>query len=276
MSDPKKKKRKPEDESEEVSSSETTEGTEKKPRRKKVVLPPRAKSNRNEGKPPPVYAEDISVPVVSVASSCTSLSDNWKQGSDHVWNEAVINKAYADYCEKKANPTPKEKWKKSYDMKVKGLLAESQADLWLKQNGYKKLDKDAQMTSFSGAPRGTGFDGVWAKVTGIDKDGKEILDIYIIESKYDRSPIGVNDDGIVQMTDDWVRKNIDKVPQAHQKAVQDNLARGEQKKLLIRVLPDGSVDPKDVTAWDEDKFRQYNADLAAEGRKAKKQKTHST
>ena len=115
----------------------------------------------------------------------------------------------------------------------KGVYGEAQADNYMDEKGFQKLNGD--IVKVGDDPLGKGIDGVWKNTTPPP-------DYVITEAKYGTSKLGTLQDGTKQMSDKWVNQRLND-------AVGENVAndirkadmRGQVEKWLLQVDENGTV-----------------------------------
>jgi hypothetical protein len=133
---------------------------------------------------------------------------------------------------KTSRPTPAEA-EPEFTKSEKGVYGEAQADTYMDEGGFQKLNGD--LVKAGDDPFGKGIDGVWKNTTPPPE--------YVVtEAKYGTSQLGTLKDGTKQMSDKWVNDRLDKaVGRAVADDIRDADARGQVEKWLLQVDENGNV-----------------------------------
>ncbi|MDN3581246.1 eCIS core domain-containing protein [Mucilaginibacter flavus] len=115
---------------------------------------------------------------------------------------------------------------------LKGRLGEYQADLHLKNAGFKKLNNGGKLIDYRNPPQGVGLDGVWKK------NGK----IYVTETKYRKAQLKPG-----QMSDPWIKGYLNTLDAATRKEIIDAMKTKTLGKLLVKVDEHGVVTLEPIT-----------------------------
>jgi hypothetical protein len=114
-----------------------------------------------------------------------------------------------------------------------GVDGEAQADTYMDEGGFQKLDGD--LVKAGDDPLGKGIDGVW-------KNTNPPPEYVITEAKYGSSRLGTLKDGTKQMSDKWVSDRLgDAVGEDTELQIRDAEARGQVEKWLLQVDENGNV-----------------------------------
>ena len=124
----------------------------------------------------------------------------------------------------------------------KGVYGEAQADIYMQEDGFQKLNGDT--VKVGAPPLGPGIDGVW-------RNTAPPPEYVITESKYGSSSLSTLQDGTKQMSDEWVFDRLPKaVDSATGSAIQDAYSRGQVEKWLLQVDENGNV-TQSLIPWDD-------------------------
>lgn len=115
----------------------------------------------------------------------------------------------------------------------KGVYGEAQADTYMEEDGFQKLNED--IVKVGDDPLGKGIDGVW-------KNTNPPPEYVITEAKYGTSQLSKLKDGTKQMSDKWVFDRLgDAVDEDTELQIRDAQVRGQVEKWLLQVDENGNV-----------------------------------
>ncbi|MBC8081718.1 MAG: DUF4280 domain-containing protein [Hymenobacter sp.] len=168
----------------------------------------------------------------AVRKTADELADIYQAAKKAVYDPKKLDEAYAAYKKKKgAKARSKEDWLPGYSKTADGRIGEYQADIAFANEGHVKLDGPLSPLD---APAGRhGLDGVWKNATPPPE--------YIVtETKYisnSKSKIeGKLDRPQDQMSDKWIKKNLDELKDTDlADKIRDAVANGQVEKRLLRV-----------------------------------------